>query len=148
MFDDYDDLIRQMQDELERYANQTYGTWVRQQEASAFWQPRVDVGEYRDRLVVKFEVGRLNPQRLRVSLSADNRVLTVRGVREEDPAEFEGRLRCHQLEIYYGPFSRSVPLPGNLTIDREQVTSQYRNGFLEVVLPTRVPVAPRKVEII
>jgi len=45
------------------------------------------------------------------------------------------RRRCHQLEIYYGPFERSINLPEDVAIDRERLSADYRSGFLVVQLP-------------
>jgi len=79
-----------------------------------------------------------------VALSPDDRVLTVSGTRTEGHADREGRLRCHQLEIYFGPFERSVGLPG-VPVNRDAITASYRDGFLLVTLPKRqMPPRPQK----
>jgi len=43
------------------------------------------------------------------------------------------------LEVYYGPFERIVPLPADVSVDRDQLSATYKDGFLKVVLPKRKP---------
>jgi HSP20 family protein len=57
-------------------------------------------------------------------------------------------LRWHQLEIAYGPFERFIPLPASA--DVEKVQANYKDGFLQVMVPFKpadkggrqVPVEP------
>jgi HSP20 family protein len=104
--------------------------------AGRFWQPAVDIHESEEHLIVKIEIAGAKPDDLQVSLSPDDRVLTVAGVRSEGPQDREGRIRCHQLEVYFGPFERSIPLPG-VPVDHQGIAAVYKEGFLTVTLSKR-----------
>lgn len=139
MFRNYRDILRQMEMEMQRLSDEALlsvfgplGTTER------FWQPPVDVCETEQAVVVKAEIAGVQPDRINVSLSADDRILVISGIRSEDEEERRARVRCYQLEIYYGPFERHVALPPDLSIDRENISATYRNGVLTVRIPKRV----------
>ena len=140
-FKDYRDIIRQMEqitDEAFRdfFTMPVGGT-------GRFWQPSVDIHETDHGILVKMELAGTRADDLQVSLSPDDRVLTISGVRGETSADRDGRVRCHQLEIYFGPFERSLVLPSNVPLDRDRITAAYRDGFLFVTLPKRARKEPQ-----
>ena len=92
----------------------------------------MDIHETDNHLVVKMELAGARSEDLQVSLSPDDRVLTISGIRTESHADREGRLRCHQLEIYFGPFERAIGLP-SIPVNRDQITATYRDGFLQII---------------
>ncbi len=132
------DLLRQMESEMQRIADETLRGFLSDVPApNRFWQPRVDMHETPESVIVKVEVAGVNPDQLNLSLSADDRVLTISGERNEADRERVDRIRCYQLEIYFGPFEREVVLPGDARIDRDAISASYRDGFLIVTLPKR-----------
>lgn len=139
MFRNYRDILRQMELEMQRLSDDAllsvFGTLGA---TERFWQPPVDLCETEDALVVKAEIAGVQPDRINVSLSADDRMLVISGIRAEDEEERRARVRCYQLEIYYGPFERHVTLPPDILIDRDNISASYRNGVLTVRLPKRV----------
>jgi HSP20 family protein len=132
----YRDLIRQMEREMQQLSDEAFrgffGTGVGG--TDRFWQPPVDIHETSDTVVAKMELAGARAEEIQVSLSSDSRVLTISGARTEGHADREGRLRCHQLEVYFGPFERPIALPASVEIDRERVTAKYRDGFLVVTM--------------
>jgi HSP20 family protein len=66
--------------------------------------------------------------------------LTVRGERRR-----ERKSESYLSEITYGRFERTLTLPES--IDAEKVRAAYRNGLLELTLPLKESVKPRKIEI-
>ena len=139
-FKDYRDIIRQMEREMPQITDEAFRGFYALPVggASRFWQPSVDIHEAEDGLLIKMELAGTRADDLQVSLSPDDRVLTISGVRAEVRADRDGRVRCHQLEIYFGPFERSLVLPGGIPLDRDGITAAYRDGFLLVTLPKRV----------
>ena len=132
------DLLRQMEHEMQRLADETLRGFLTDiPTPNRFWQPRIDVHETHDSIVVKIEVSGVNADRMNVSLSSDGRILTISGERNEEDTERTDRIRCYQLEIYFGPFERQVILPGDARIDRDSIAANYRDGFLVVTLPKR-----------
>ncbi|MBI3945855.1 MAG: Hsp20/alpha crystallin family protein [Armatimonadetes bacterium] len=141
-FKRYEDIVRQMEKEMERLTEGWRGFFDPLPVPGRFWQPRADIYETRDGLVVKAEVSglRVDPDTgaladVHVELSADGRVLTIRGQRAEDCEDIAKRVRCYRLEIYFGAFELEIPLPGGVAVDRDQIVGCYKDGFLVVVLP-------------
>ena len=112
-------------------------TAVNAQRALQF-QPAIDMYETASALVVEMELAGIVPERLRITLSADDRVLSVAGERREPQADHQERTRCYHLEIFFGQFERQIVLPSNVAFDRENITANYRDGFLIIALPKRV----------
>lgn len=139
-FKDYRDLIRQMEREMQQLSDEAFRGFfaVPVGGAGRFWMPPVDIHETNDALVVKMEIAGTRADDLQVTLSSDDRVLTIAGNRAEGHVDREGRIRCHQLEIYFGPFERAVVLPTTVQVERDAITATYRDGFLIVALPKRV----------
>jgi HSP20 family protein len=137
-FKDYRDLIRQMEREMQQLSDEAFRGFFAMPVGGAgrFWQPAVDVHETETDVVVKMELAGGKADDLQVSLSSDDRVLTISGTRTESHSDREGRVRCHQLEIYFGPFERLVPLPA-MPIDRDAIKAAYKDGFLTVMLPKK-----------
>ena len=144
-FKDYRDLIRQMDLEMQQITDEAFRGFFTLPVggASRFWQPSVDLHETEDGLVVKMELAGTRANDLQVSLSPDDRVLTISGTRGEARSDRDGRVRCHQLEIYFGPFERSLVLPAGIPLDRDRITASYREGFLLVTLPKRARREPQ-----
>jgi len=144
------DLLRQMENEMQRIADEALrGFFTDVPAPNKFWQPRVDVHETPESLIVKVEIAGVKADQLNVSLSSDDRLLTVSGERSEEGFERKDRIRCYQLEIYFGPFERQIVLPGSVRIHRDGITATYKEGFLVVTLPKRPDQAPetRKISI-
>ena len=139
-FKDYKDLdlLRQMENEMQRIADETLRGFLTDVPVpNRFWQPRVDMHETPESVVVKVEISGVNPDKLNVALSSDDRILSISGERAEDDRERVDRIRCYQLEIYFGLFERDIVLPGDVRIDRDKIGAAYKEGFLIITLPKR-----------
>jgi HSP20 family molecular chaperone IbpA len=101
------------------------------------FSPAVDMYETKTALIVKMELAGIQPDRLNITLSADDRVLSVAGERREPAEEHEGRIRCYQLEIFFGTFARDIVLPTDMRFNRDNIKANYRDGFLIISLPKR-----------
>jgi len=133
---DYRDIMRQMEREMQQLSDDVFrGFFDLPVAGSRFWNPAIDIYESDDNLVVKVELAGARAEDLHVALSPDDRTLTVGGMRREQHTERKGTVKCHQLEIYFGPFERSVQLPHGIRVDRDQLAASYRDGFLLVTLP-------------
>jgi HSP20 family protein len=106
---------------------------------SALFHPRADVFETRDAVVVKMELAGVRREEIRITVSEEDGCITVAGCREEPRNELRLRTQCYQLEIYYGPFERTVPIPAAVSISRESIAATYSDGLLYVSLPKRAP---------
>lgn len=132
------DLLRQMEAEMARIADETLRGFLSDAPPpNRYWQPRVDVYETPESVIVKAEISGVRSEHLSVELGADDRVLTISGERYEEDGDHADRIRCYQLEITFGPFERQILLPTDTRIDREGIQANCRDGFLVVTLPKR-----------
>jgi HSP20 family protein len=138
-YKDYRDLIRHMEREMQQLSDEAFRNLfaVPMGGGGRFWQPPVDVHETESAVVVKMELAGVRADEILVSLAPDARSVTISGTRGESYTDRDGRVRCHQLEIYFGPFERTVALPSNVELDRDAVTATYRDGFLQIAIPRK-----------
>lgn len=140
MYKSYDEMLEELEREMRRVSDDVLLHMFRISSASGeVWSPRVDVYETVDSVVVKVCAAGLDPNQMELSISGDNRFVTLRGVRIEVDEDKTDRIRYHQLEIYYGPFERIIALPPDIAVDREHLVAAYKDGFLKVVLPKLDP---------
>jgi HSP20 family protein len=100
-------------------------------DASEFsgWAPAIDLREEREAFVLMAEVPGVPKGGIQIRL--EGRTLTLEG---ERPMARESRQAEHlRVERTYGPFSRSVQLPGG--VDEKGVVARVNRGVLEVRLP-------------
>ncbi|MCL4246569.1 MAG: Hsp20/alpha crystallin family protein [Anaerolineae bacterium] len=97
------------------------------------FSPPTDVIELPGKLVVVVEIAGMRAGDFNVVLLEGRIIIT--GLRERPVREHAA---YHQVEIGYGEFRVEITLPWS--IDRDQVSASYREGFLQVELPRRTPV--------
>ncbi|MFA9479571.1 Hsp20/alpha crystallin family protein [Phycisphaerales bacterium AB-hyl4] len=103
--------------------------------SARMWEPAVNVYELDDRVQICVELAGVSRERLQVRVEPGR--LWVEGIRQPpDPApSSEQPVRTVHMEIDDGPFSREIPLPMNVLLDKVQST--YHDGMLCITLPTR-----------
>jgi HSP20 family protein len=104
------------------------------------WQPDVDIFETETALVVRVEIAGVRSEDLNVKV--DGQILRIAGIRRA-PDGFQIR-RLHQMEIGSGTFERRLRIP--IPFDRNAVSAQIADGFLNVILP-KSETGPRRVSI-
>ena len=110
-------------------------------DASA-WQPAVDIVEEAERFVVRVDVPGVDPQS--IDVATDEGVLRIRGSRSpatEEAADVSYRRR----ERARGEFQRSFSLPE--TAEVSKISASHKHGVLEILVPKRPEVTPRKIEV-
>lgn len=83
-----------------------------------------------------------------LDVSIQDNVLILKGRRElpaRQPGGEERTLATYRRERFAGEFSRAVALPEGL--DGDAAEARFRNGVLEIRLPKREELQPRKIEI-
>jgi len=144
----YDDILDDIEREMLRISDDMLVQIFRLHSTTGeVWSPRVDIYETKDKLVVKICAAGVKPDNLDISLSPDDRFLTIRGVRSEGNMLRKGVVRYYQLEVYYGPFERVVALPESVKINRDQLHAAYKEGFIIVTLPKKQSDGVRRVPI-
>lgn len=107
---------------------------------TAAWAPLIEAF-YKDKnLVVRAWLPGCDPSKIDVQVSGN--LLTIKGERT-----FPYQLEDGQLysEVAYGPFERTVTLPD--TIRHDALTAKYVNGVLEISMPVREEVVPKRVPV-
>jgi len=117
--------------------NGEYGTsW-----SSAQWQPRVDIYESAEAIMIQVEVPGLDESNLRLHFEPGHLVVEGRRLRPAPTCE----VRALQVEISYGPFRRVLPLPADA--DGDRIEANYVLGVLQIVVPRRIQREPQNVRI-
>ncbi len=104
----------------------SFGAWP--QPSTMVWRPPTDVYETKGELSVIVELAGVSEDDMAVTLFSD--LLIVEGRRKQPPCAQMNA--CHQLGIKYGDFRSEVHIP--FPVDSEQVSAEYKNGLLKVVL--------------
>jgi HSP20 family protein len=133
-YKDYRDVFRLMEREMQQFSDEVFHGFF-DPAGGRFWQPSADIYESDTELIIRIEIPGVRSEDLVVSLSSDERALTLAGVRKEPVGERCGRMRCHQLEIYFGPFERVITLPPGVPVVRDDIKAVHKEGFLVVTLP-------------
>jgi HSP20 family protein len=95
------------------------------------WRPPTDVYVTKNVVIVRVDIAGMRDDQFSISL--DDRHLSIRGNRPDASVQ----RAYHQMEIQFGEFATEVEL--HWAIDAEKVEAQYRDGFLEVILPIEKP---------
>jgi HSP20 family protein len=115
--------------------------WDNEEGLNAAWNPKVNIFENKDQLVLEAELPGMS--RDDFDLSIENNVLTLKGERRFEKKD-EGD-NYHRIERAYGSFTRSFTLPA--TVTAENAKAEFNNGVLNVTLPKREETKARKIEI-
>jgi HSP20 family protein len=92
------------------------------------WKPAVDISETPEAYVICAELP--GAKREDVSLSVEDRLLTLRGERKVEKETNEKKF--HRVERSYGSFTRSFRLPEN--VSEKNISASFNDGILEVKL--------------
>ncbi|GLQ97519.1 Hsp20/alpha crystallin family protein [Dyella mobilis] len=105
------------------------------------WAPRVDIKEEERRFVIFVDVPGVDPSSIEVSM--DKGVLSIKGERAVEKSEQNSRFT--RVERAHGRFHRRFTLPDSA--DAENVSATGKHGVLEIAIPKRAQVAPRRITI-
>ncbi len=105
------------------------------------FEPRVDVYEKDNQIVVKADVPGISEKDLSVELEGNT--LTISGKKEEEKEVKEKNY--HRIERSYGSFCRSITLPEGIETDK--VTAEYKKGVLTINIPKSKAAETKKIEV-
>ncbi len=118
-----------------------FDRYVDRSPAPRAWAPRVDVIDLSDSILIRIDVAGIDPAD--IDLTLEGHTLKISGSRALD--ESAETATYHRREIFTGDFSRTLILPKGLAAD--EITASADNGLLEVAIPRKPEVLPRKVKI-
>jgi HSP20 family protein len=122
---------------LHRELDQTFDTVTR----DATWSPAVDIHEEAGRFVVHADLPGVKPAD--IEITTDKGVLTLRGTRQLEKREGEGRYS--RTERVTGKFVRSFTLPENVQADA--IKASFKDVVLELTIPKVAKPEPRRIEV-
>ena len=142
-FEPFRDLVT-IQDRMNRLFSEAFrGTRAGDEDwgLGGSWAPAVDILEQNGNIVLKAELPGVDPKDVEVRV--ENNTLTLRGERRFDNET--KRENYHRVERSYGTFTRSFSLPN--VVDTEKIKAEYRDGVLNVTLPTKEEAKPKQISI-
>lgn len=107
------------------------------------WMPAVNVEETADVLRLTAELPGMSREDVEIEL--ENNVLTIRGEKSTEHEEGSEERRYHLWERRYGSFQRSFSLPR--TVSPEDISAEFADGVLTVVMPKAAEARGRRIEI-
>jgi HSP20 family protein len=132
------DELTTLHREMDRLFGRAYGD----SGAGAF-APAVEVLSSKDAWHVRVALPGIDPKNVQIDLAGDT--LTIRGERSRIQPVGSDKAQAHVSEIAYGRFERTLTLPD--AIDSDKVNATYNNGMLELSLPLRESLKPRRIEV-
>jgi len=105
------------------------------------WAPLVDIKEDQERFVLNADLPGV--ERDAIDITMEEGVLTIRGERRLEEAGENSQYK--RIERPHGVFYRRFSLPD--TADPENISARCSTGVLEVVIPKRDQVKPRRIEV-
>ena len=134
--------LNQLQDEMNRlFRSAGLNEGENSDVCTSEWCPAVDIKEEADRFVLYADLPGVDPRDIEVTM--EKGVLTIRG--ERPPATPEERESFSRLERARGAFYRRFSLPDST--DSEKISARGSNGVLEVVIPKRAKLEPRRITV-
>jgi HSP20 family protein len=93
------------------------------------WEPKLDVTETKDSVIVKAELPGVEQKDIAVSLQ--DGVLTIKGEKESEKEEKDKQY--HRVERSHGAFYRAIRLPA--AVEAGKVTAAFKDGVVTITLP-------------
>jgi len=105
------------------------------------WAPRVDIKEEEQRFVIFVDVPGVDPASIEVSM--EKGMLSIKGERTVEKSEQNSRFT--RVERSHGSFHRRFTLPDSA--DADNISASGKHGVLEIVIPKKAEIAPRRITI-
>ncbi len=103
----------------------------------------LDVIENDNEYIVKANIAGINPDNIEITYTNNN--LTIKGEVRDEREETEEDGKYHLRERRFGSFSRTISMPG--TVDVEHIQAETKDGVLELHLPKKEEVKPKRIEV-
>jgi HSP20 family protein len=121
--------------------------WIEEMFRDGDWRRSFKIEETHegDTIVIRAELAGVDPEK-DVAVEVVNDELVIRVHRTE--SHMSNTHHVHRSEFRYGSFSRSVPIPAG--VDESKVAATYKDGILEVRLPSPAEASgsePHRIEV-
>lgn len=111
------------------------------QEREMMWQPRVDMNQTKDDIIVTAEVPGLTEKEIKITLK-ENR-LVISGEKKVEEEQKDEDFYC--CERRYGKFERAFVLPTDVV--SEKAEAKVKDGILRIKLPKAEKVKAKEITI-
>lgn len=129
-------ILNRLHRELERAGEVSDGSI-----ATAEWAPAVDIKELADSFELHADIPGVKPEAIDVTM--EDGVLTIKG--EKTTAAETEKEGYKRVERTFGSFYRRFSLPD--TADAEAISAKSKDGVLEITIPKREAVKPKKISV-
>ena len=126
---------------MERIFEDALARWGNGETEPGAWNPRVNVFEKDDEVIVEADLPGVKKEDIEVRL--ENHTLLLKGERQEDTEVKEDDYYRH--ERHYGHFVRTLALPNS--VEAEDVKAKFKDGVLTLTLPKAEEARTKRVEI-
>ena len=132
-----------MREQMNRLVNEFFGRGGGEEGGwtAGAWAPPVEIYDTDDAVMVRVELPGVAKEDVHVEVHENT--LSLRGERKPDPSITEGQY--YRQERTYGPFQRTFRLP--MQVDMANVEAAYKDGLLELKLPTHEAAKPKRIAI-
>jgi HSP20 family protein len=128
-----------MQDRMTRLFDETLSRVWKEEVSRGVWSPPVDILERGNEIVLKIDLPEVSQSE--IDIKVEENTLIVQGERKFNKATSQENYL--QIERPYGTFRRAFSIPR--AIDAGGIRASYKDGVLQVVLPRKEEVSPRRV---
>jgi len=128
-----------MQDRMTRLFDETLSRVWKEEVPRGVWSPPVDILEQGNEIVLKIDLPEVSQSE--IDIKVEENTLIVQGERKFKKATSQENYL--QIERPYGTFRRAFSIPRE--IDAGGIRASYKDGVLQVVLPRKEEVSPRRV---
>ncbi len=105
------------------------------------WAPRVDIKEEGARFVILADIPGVDPAQIEIHM--EKGILTIKGERKSPDTDENGQFS--RVERAHGAFHRRFSLPDSA--DADGITAVGRLGVLEISIPKKPEVTPRRIQV-
>jgi len=104
-----------------------------------FVSPRIDISETQDKFILTVELPGMTPEDFKIEVTNDTIIISG----EKKNENKESKERYHLFERRYGSFERRLRFP--TFVDKDRVTSSFKNGVLKLEIPKKETTDGRKI---
>jgi len=105
------------------------------------WQPRVDINETKDSILVTAEIPGLTEKDVKITLKENH--LVISGEKKSEDVKDDENYHC--CERRYGKFERAFVLSTEIDVDK--VEAKVKDGILRIKMPKAEKVKPKEITI-
>ena len=132
---------RRTSGDLDEVFNRFFGSELASRWPAGGFQVPTDVFHSEDKLVIRMDLPGVRPDE--VDVTVQENVLVINGKRQ---FPYDGdKVRFLRRGTFYGDFAQRVQLGKGLDVER--IEARFDNGVLELTLPYKEEVQPKKISI-